>query len=297
MPSSEPKRSRPTIAAAIEQMRSGQLSSAELVDRCLAQIHALDGSIHAWIQVDERGARAAAEQCDRQSRSGDSLAPMHGIPVGIKDIVDVAGYPTIAGTAWRKEHLAANDAPVVARLRAAGAIILGKTATTQFAYIDSAGTRNPWNLEHTPGGSSSGSAAGVAAEMCWGAVATQTGGSTIRPAAFCGVVGCKPTFGSIDTTGVVPLCRELDTIGLMTACVDDARVMLGVMQSQSIPAAAAGNPRPRLALVDEFFMAWAEETVQSAVEEASTNSERPGRKSIRFHCRRVSRKRRPCSFA
>ena len=151
---------------------------------------------------------------------------------------------------------------------AAGAVILGKTVTTQFAHIDPAATRNPWNLAHTPGGSSSGSAAAVAAEMCWAAVGTQTGGSVIRPAAFCGIVGVKPTFGSIDTTGVLPLSRELDTVGVMTTCVDDARVMLGVLQDRILPAAPADHAPLELGFVDEFFMAWAEEPVQEAVESA-----------------------------
>ena len=150
----------------------------------------------------------------------------------------------------------------------AGAIILGKTATTQFAFIDPAETRNPRNLAHSPGGSSSGSAAAVAAEMCWGAIGTQTGGSVIRPAAYCGVVGVKPTFGSIDTTGVFPLSAELDTVGLMAGCVDDARVMLGVLQGRNSAAPPADRPRPKLGFVDEFFMAWSEEPVQTAIEAA-----------------------------
>ncbi len=259
---------RPTIAEAIELMRSGRLTSAELTENCLTRIRDLDRSIHAWAKVDEAGARAAATDCDRRARAGEEIGPLHGIPIGIKDIVDIAGMATVAGAPWRAGHIAERDAAVVAKLREAGAVILGKTHTTQFAFIDSAGTHNPWNYARSPGGSSSGSAAGVAAEMCWGAVASQTGGSTIRPSAFCGIVGVKPTFGSIDTTGVVPLCRELDTIGLMTACVDDARAMLGVMQGISLAAPSPDTPPPKLGFVEEYFMAWAEEPIQAAVEAA-----------------------------
>jgi aspartyl-tRNA(Asn)/glutamyl-tRNA(Gln) amidotransferase subunit A len=260
--------SRPTIAAAVEQMRSGQLSSADLVDQCVRRISSLDDQIHAWVLVDEAGARATADECDRQSRAGKIVGPLHGIPVGIKDIIDVAGLPMAAGAPWRAGYIAERDAPLVAKLRAAGAVILGKTVTTQFAHIDPAATRNPLNLAHTPGGSSSGSAAAVAAEMCWAAVGTQTGGSVIRPAAFCGIVGVKPTFGSINTTGVLPLSPELDTVGVMANCVDDARIMLDVLQDRTISAAPADRAPPELGFVDEFFMAWAEEPVQEAVESA-----------------------------
>lgn len=259
---------RPTIVEAIELMRSGQLASAELTENCLTRIRDFDRSIHAWVKVDEVGARAAAADCDRRARAGETLGPLHGIPLGVKDIVDIAGVATIAGAPWRSGHIAERDAPVVARLREAGAVILGKTHTTQFAFIDSAGTRNPWKLDHSPGGSSSGSAAAVAAEMCWGAVASQTGGSTIRPAAFCGDVGVKPTFGSIDIAGVVPLSQPLDTIGLMTSRVDDARVMLGVMQGRTIAGPSTGSKPPSLGFVEEFFMAWAGEAVQAVVEQS-----------------------------
>ncbi|HEX3999326.1 MAG TPA: amidase [Pirellulales bacterium] len=260
---------RPTIATAVEQMRQGHLTSGELVDRCLRQIRDSDDSIRAWVRVDDASARATADERDRQARSGEIAGPLHGIPVGIKDIIDVAGLPTVAAAPWRTAHIAERDAPLVARLRAAGAVILGKTVTTQFAYVDPPPTRNPWNLSHTPGGSSSGSAAAVAAQMCWGAVGTQTGGSVIRPAAYCGVVGVKPTFGSIDAAGVFPLSRELDTVGLMASCVDDARVILGVLQGRPIAAAAAERREPvSLGFVDEFFMAWAEEPVQEAIDRA-----------------------------
>ena len=254
---------RLTIAAAIEQMRSGQLSSWELVEGCLRQIRDLDDEIRAWVRLDAMEAGVVPEERDRQSRNGEIVGPLHGIPIGVKDIIDVAGLPTVAGAPWRSGHDAEHDAPLVAKLRAAGAVILGKTVTTQFAYVDPPPTRNPRNLAHTPGGSSSGSAAAVAAGMCWGAIGTQTGGSVIRPAAYCGIVGVKPTFGSIDTAGVFPLSRHLDTVGVMTGCVDDARIMLAVLQDRPPAAAPVNSAPPDLGFVDEFFMAWAEEPVQA----------------------------------
>jgi aspartyl-tRNA(Asn)/glutamyl-tRNA(Gln) amidotransferase subunit A len=259
---------RPTIAVAIEHMRSDESSCSELIEHCLQRIASLDNQIHAWAFVDQRGARAAAADHDRQIRDGNILGPLHGIPIGVKDIIDVAGMPTVAGAPWRAGHIAERDAPLVARLRAAGAVILGKTVTTQFAYIDPAPTRNPWNLAHTPGGSSSGSAAAVAAEMCWGAIGTQTGGSVIRPAAYCGIVGVKPTFGSIDTAGVLPLSPPLDTVGVMANGVDDARIVLAMIQGNELAAAPPDRGPPALGFIDEFFMAWAEEPVQEAVETA-----------------------------
>jgi aspartyl-tRNA(Asn)/glutamyl-tRNA(Gln) amidotransferase subunit A len=139
----------------------------------------------------------------------DWLGPLHGIPVGIKDIIDVAGWPTRCGSPLRTGHVAERDAAVVTALRDAGAIILGKTVTTEWAGFDPPVTRNPWNLEHTPGGSSSGSAAAVAADMCLAALGTQTGGSIIRPAAFCGVTGLKPGYGELPMEGIAPLSLHL----------------------------------------------------------------------------------------
>lgn len=256
---------RGSISAAVAAIRAGMLSPIELLDAALDRIRQFDERLHAWVLVDEAGARAAAQRLEQQARRGESHGPLHGIPIGVKDIIDVAGLPTAAGAPWRTGMIAANDAPLVARLRAAGAIILGKTVTTQLAYLDPPPTRNPWNLAHTPGGSSSGSAAATAAGMCWAAIGTQTGGSILRPAAYCGLVGCKPTFGSAPTAGVVPLAPSLDTVGPIARCVEDAATLLAILQDRPVepfqlPATV------RLGFVEEFFMAWAEEAVQDAVE-------------------------------
>src|SRR5690348_15775769 len=140
-----------TASSAAEKIRAGQLTSSQLVDGCLARIRAFEDRVHAWVMVDEDGARDMAEELDREAKQGDFRGPLHGIPLGIKDIVDVAGWPTLAGSRVRAGHVAEVDAEIVERLRDAGAVILGKTVTTEFASFDPPPTRNPWNLERTPG--------------------------------------------------------------------------------------------------------------------------------------------------
>jgi Asp-tRNA(Asn)/Glu-tRNA(Gln) amidotransferase A subunit family amidase len=180
---------RLTALEAAEEIRAGRLSAVALVQACLARIAAVDPGVRAWAHLDEPGALAAAGEREAEARRGQIRGALHGVPVGIKDIIDVAGMPTRAGAAPFAHRTPTADAACVARLQAAGAIVLGKTHTTEFAYRDPAPTRNPWNVEHTPGGSSSGSAAGVAARMVPLALGTQTVGSVLRPAAYCGVVG------------------------------------------------------------------------------------------------------------
>ena len=173
----------PSIADAQTLMRQGKLRPIDLVEHCLGRIHQFEDHIHAWVMVDEEGARKEAQRLGKMLDDGqEPVGPLHGIPIGIKDIIDVAGWPTLCGSKLRAGHVAEKDAAVVANLRKAGAIILGKTVTTEWATFDPPATRNPSNLNHTPGGSSSGSAAAVAMEMCMASLGTQTGGSIIRPA-------------------------------------------------------------------------------------------------------------------
>jgi Asp-tRNA(Asn)/Glu-tRNA(Gln) amidotransferase A subunit family amidase len=186
------------------------------VDTSLRRIDAIESKLQAWVEVD-RDARA------------DAKGLLAGVPVGIKDIFDVAGLPTRYGAASFAHHTPAADSVAVSRLRAAGAAILGKTHTTQFAYMDPAPTRNPWNLNHTPGGSSSGSAAAVAAGMVPLAIGSQTVGSVLRPAAYCGIVGFKPTYGRISNTGVGHLAPSFDHVGTLTRTVADAALALKVL--------------------------------------------------------------------
>jgi aspartyl-tRNA(Asn)/glutamyl-tRNA(Gln) amidotransferase subunit A len=201
---------------------------------------------------------------------GEFLGPLHGIPIGLKDIVDVEGWPTEAGSPLLKGQVAEKDAPLAAQLRANGAIVLGKTVTTEFAFLDPGPTRNPWQLDHTPGGSSSGSAAAVALEMCMAAVGSQTGGSIIRPASYCGVAGLKPTFGKVDTTGVVPVSRHLDHVGPIARTAGDLSVMLSAMTGpcgSPEPAAPTVEP-PVLHVIDDFFTHLADPVVREVTRNA-----------------------------
>ena len=228
----------------------GTLSPVDLLESCLARIAARDADVRAWVHVDEAGARTIARERAAEARAGRRRGPLHGVPVGIKDIFHVAGMTTTCGAAPAFHSIATEDAAVVARLRAAGAIILGKTHTTEFAYFEPGPTRNPWNAAHTPGGSSSGSAAAVAARMTPLALGTQTVGSVLRPAAYCGVVGFKGTHGLISTEGVVPLAWSLDHVGVFARTVADAALTAGVLAGRPL---TGGPPRPpRLALAPEL---------------------------------------------
>jgi Asp-tRNA(Asn)/Glu-tRNA(Gln) amidotransferase A subunit family amidase len=212
-----------------ERLATGSLSAVELTSACLRRIAARDHDVRAWAFLDERHALAQAEALDRYRQSGRPLGALHGLPVGIKDIVDTADMPTANGNALDGGRRPRQDAAVVARLRSAGAVILGKTVTTECAYLAPGATRNPHNPAHTPGGSSSGSAAAVASGMVPLAIGTQTGGSVIRPASFCGVVGFKPTFGLIPRAGVLRTSRRLDTVGTFARTVEDAALLADAM--------------------------------------------------------------------
>src|SRR5581483_4721760 len=156
------------------------------------------------------GARESAEKAHKEIRGGNWRGPLHGIPFGIKDIFDVFDWPTAAGSKLWSNSIARKDAPVVEHLRHAGAVFVGKTVTTAYASFDPPVTRNPWDHSRTPGGSSSGSAAALACGMCLGALGSQTGGSITRPASYCGVTGCKPSYGRVSCEGVVPLAHSMD---------------------------------------------------------------------------------------
>lgn len=221
-----------TIEGAAAELRSGRLSSLALLARCLARIDRWENNVRAWVLVDRDGARRQAEECDLELKSGKDRGPLHGIPIGIKDIIDVAGFPTAAGSKARADTIANQDAPVVSRLRAAGAVIVGKTVTTQFASFDPPPTVNPWNFSRTPGGSSSGSAAAVAVGMCLGALGSQTGGSITRPASYCGVMGCKPSFGRVTLEGIVPLAPSLDHPGPMARSIRGLALMLDAISRE-----------------------------------------------------------------
>jgi Asp-tRNA(Asn)/Glu-tRNA(Gln) amidotransferase A subunit family amidase len=267
-----------TIASAASELRTGRLRPLDLVEHSLARIKRFEGRVQAWVLVDEAGARRQAEEASAELTRGVDRGPLHGIPLGIKDIVDVAGFATRAGSPITDSRPAQRDATIVARLRAAGAVILGKTVTTEFASFDPPRTCNPWNLERTPGGSSSGSAAAVAMGMCLGAIGSQTGGSITRPASYCGIAGCKPTYGRVSLAGIVPLAFGLDHPGPMARTVKDLAILLASIAgpdehdplAANVPVsdyvAALDNPKPpRLGLLETFFMDSAEQPVRDGV--------------------------------
>ena len=240
-----------SVSDAAGRIAEGALRPSELLEACLARIAARDEAVRAWASVDEAGARATARARDEELRAGRTRGPLHGIPVAIKDVFHVAGMTTTCGAAPAFHVRPTEDAAAVARLRAAGAVVVGKAHTTEFAYFEPGPTRNPWNRAHTPGGSSSGSAAAVAAGMVPLALGTQTVGSVLRPAAYCGVVGFKGTYGLIPTDGVVPLAWSFDHVGVFARRVADVALALDVLAP---PAQARTAPRPpRLALAPELL--------------------------------------------
>jgi aspartyl-tRNA(Asn)/glutamyl-tRNA(Gln) amidotransferase subunit A len=217
---------------AARQIRAGGISSSEYLESLLSHIHLTDDRVQAWARIAESGARAEAARCDEAAARGDWRGPLHGVPVAIKDNFDTAGLATEAGSAMMANRIPSKDAEAVTRLRSAGAIVLGKTAMTAFAAMDPAPTRNPWNTHHTPGGSSSGSAAAVAARMCSVAIGTQTAGSILRPAAYCGVCGLKPTYEAVSRAGVIACAWSMDHAGPIATDVGDLALMFGVLSGR-----------------------------------------------------------------
>jgi aspartyl-tRNA(Asn)/glutamyl-tRNA(Gln) amidotransferase subunit A len=217
------------LSEAAAMIRQRQLSPVELVHSCLAIIDRLDPEVKAWVTIDREGALREARQLEAESRDGNFRGLLHGIPIGVKDIFYTAGMRTTGGHAPMANFVPDYDSAVVERLRHAGAIILGKTTTTELALLAPTATRNPWNLSHTPGGSSSGSGAAVAARMCPAAIGSQTGGSTLRPAAYCGVVGFKPTYGRVSAYGMIPLAYSTDHPGILARAVNDIVPILQVL--------------------------------------------------------------------
>ncbi len=207
--------------AARARLQRGEIKSVDLIEACLARIAETDGEIEAWAHLDPEFALAQARERDASRQAGQDLGPLHGLPVGVKDIFDTHGLPTENGTVIDAGRQPTEDCTVVNLLKEAGAVVIGKTVTTELAVYSPGKTRNPHNPAHTPGGSSSGSAAAVAAAMVPLAVGSQTNGSVIRPAAYCGVYGFKPTHGRISRHGVLIQSRYLDQVGLFARSVAD----------------------------------------------------------------------------
>ncbi len=239
-----------SAADAARRIRAGELSPSTLVASCLRRIDALEPTLKAWVHLDRDAAARVAVQRDIEAREGRFMGPLHGVPVALKDIYDAAGLVTTAGAGPWAHRRAGADAASVARLRAAGAVIMGKVTTTAFAFRDPAATGNPWNPEHTPGGSSSGSGAAVGSRMVPLALGTQTVGSVLRPAAYCGIVGFKPTHGRISAVGVVPLAWSLDHVGALCRSVEDAALALTIMAGHD-----AADPHSAAMPLDDYLAA------------------------------------------
>ncbi len=273
-------------------IRERKISPLELVVAHLQRIDALEPKLKAWVAIDREKALEEARRSGELIKGRKRIGLLHGLPIGVKDIFYTVDLKTTAGSKIFANFLPEYEATAVARLKKEGAIILGKTATTEFAYADPAPTRNPWNLEHTPGGSSSGSAAAVAARMCPAALGSQTGGSILRPAAYCGVVGFKPTYGRISRHGVFPLAWTLDHIGFLTRSVPDAALMLKVLAgSDPADPTCHSDPVPdyqkflkpplavpKLGIICEFYKEKSDPEVWAKFEETVANLKSAGAK-------------------
>lgn len=243
---------------------AGAFTAEAVVRDCLDRIAAREPTVHAWATIDPEHALAQARALDRGPRRG----ALHGVPIGIKDVIDTADLPTEMGSPIYQGHRAACDAACVAVARAAGAVILGKTVTAEFAGMFPGATTNPHNPAHTPGGSSSGSAAAVADMMAPAAFGTQTGGSVLRPAAYCGVIGYKPTFNLINRAGIKFAAESLDTIGVMTRTIDDAELITATVIGKE-PARRTMESAPRLGLCRTPLWDTAQPETRHAVEDAA----------------------------
>ncbi len=230
------------------RLASGAVRALELAEACIARIEAREPEVQAWAWFDADFVRHQARALDAHRQAGRPIGPLHGLPVALKDIIDTAKIPTENGCALDRGRVPVTDAAIVKRLKSAGAIIMGKTVTTELAYLQAGKTRNPHNPAHTPGGSSSGSAAAVADGMVPLAVGTQTGGSVIRPASYCGVTGFKPSFGAIPRTGVLMQSPTLDTVGVFARTPADAALLSQVLMGHD-----AGDTATAVAPVPDMY--------------------------------------------
>jgi aspartyl-tRNA(Asn)/glutamyl-tRNA(Gln) amidotransferase subunit A len=257
------------------QIRQKTITPVEVAQAFLDRMDALEPELDAWVRVDRETVLADAQQRQTDLDSGADTGPLHGVPIGIKDIYNIAGIPTTCGSKVYADFVPDETAVTINLLEKAGAVVLGKTVTTEFACMDPSHTKNPWNAAHTPGGSSSGSAASVAARICPIAMGSQTVGSVLRPASYNGIVGLKPTYGRVSRRGVVPVSWSLDTVGWMGRNVEDMALLLQVMAGpdELDPVASrlpAGDylsglesaPPPRIGLITSFFMEESDQETQ-----------------------------------
>ena len=266
-----------TAIEALAAMAAGRLSAEALTRACLERIAARDSIVHAFAYLDPERALGEARARDL-ARKDSARRALDGLPFGVKDIIDTHDMPTRYGSPIHAGHRPSADAACVALAREAGAVMLGKTVTTEFALRHPGPTANPHNPAHTPGGSSSGSAAAVADFMVPVAFGTQTGGSIIRPASYCGVIGYKPSFNTINPTGVKPLAGSFDTVGLFARCVDDCALVVGVLAGDGLGASPLEAVEPaRVGLWRTPAWHYAEAATIRAVETAAQQLARPRR--------------------
>ena len=276
------------LSEASQLVRSKKVSPVELTHECLSRIERLNPKLNAFITVTADSALAEARQAEAEIAHDGWRGPLHGIPIALKDLVDTAGVCTTAGSGLFKDRIPTQDAEIVRRLKAAGAVFLGKLNLHEFAYGGSSAisyfgpVHNPWNLDYSPGGSSGGSAAAVAAQLCFGAIGSDTGGSTRQPAGYCGIVGLKPTYGRVSTSGVIPLSWSLDHLGPMTRSATDAALMLQAIAgydaqdtaSVDVPVPnytatiAAATSSLRLGIPRAYFYETLHPEIQAAMEAA-----------------------------
>jgi aspartyl-tRNA(Asn)/glutamyl-tRNA(Gln) amidotransferase subunit A len=224
-----------SLAEASARIRSRSVTPTQLVEACVSRIQTYNPKVNAFITVLRDSALRQAKELEAEQRAGKFRGPLHGIPIALKDNIDTAGIRTTAASAVFDDRVPQEDAEVVRRLKAAGAIFIGKTNLHEFAFGGTSATsyygpvRNPWSLERNPGGSSGGSAAAVSADLCFGALGTDTGGSIRTPASYCSTVGLKPTYGLVSIRGIIPLTLSLDHCGPLTKTVEDAAMILNVL--------------------------------------------------------------------
>ena len=260
-----------SIAEASDLLRRKEISSTDLTHACLARIEQLNPILNAFITVMHDSALAQALEADAEIHAGRWRGPLHGIPIGLKDLIDTAGVKTTCGSALFAERVPTEDAEVVRRLKNAGAVLIGKQNLQEFAWGGTSASsyfgpvHNPWDVDRIAGGSSGGSAAAVASGMCFAAIGTDTGGSVREPAAFCGIVGLKPTYGRVSLRGVFPLSQSLDHVGPLCRTVTDAGLLLQAIADGDELTIAT---KPRIAIARSPFFEDLDPEIQSAFDEA-----------------------------
>ncbi|MEX2599891.1 MAG: amidase [Dehalococcoidia bacterium] len=278
-----------TLTQAAQAIRDKTLSPVELTQALIGRIERLEPSLLAWATLVPEEALEAAKQAEQEAVSGNLRGPLHGVPFGAKDIFDTAGIRTAAGSRVWADRVPEADAASIAIAKRAGAILLGKTHTTEFADGDPAPSRNPWNAEHTAGGSSTGTGVATGARMVPWAFGSQTVGSVLRPAAYNGVVGLKPTFGRISRLGVIPMATSFDHVGVLARSVEDTALLLGVLAghdredpySADVPvddyvSGLDGAAAPRIGLVRRWFLEESDAETRLAMEQAAKDLSQAG---------------------